>query len=437
MKLKIMGIWVSLLFMMSTANAVCVQNDITPESTVYGSWSSDCESALRPGSYAQYYTFTLAGTETIEIDLESLSDTYMYLLDNSGIMIEYNDDNGVDLNSRIIRELPAGTYTIEATTFDPAVVDSFNLTLSTVTSTNLSFNGIVEGTVDLPAEILTRLSSCTFWDCPSASISADIYLEDGTLYQENLYASVDYNDVTRGYEYQLNVGAVSSTSINVMVNVYFFWYTENSLFTGETLRSRSLALNYSFGADWSIGGTGSDADYVMEDCTYAVQRPASVDLTSTPPVLGIDLSNYIVPEVSGAKMVVNHVPVGTSLTFIAHDTKQCDISLDLASGENGPSTMILDNLMDGTEYGLTLSVRDDSGYTFYRLNDNDGEFTNGGVFLEDTVLTYVTDEDGVDQLTYIFDKTLLPTPEDITISKPENLNLGNPVLVPTIYLLLM
>ena len=70
----------------------------------------------------------------MQIDLVSATDTYLYLLQGTstdGEAITDDDDGGSGRNSRIARFLPAGTYTIEATTYDSHATGSFTLTLHT------------------------------------------------------------------------------------------------------------------------------------------------------------------------------------------------------------------------------------------------------------------------------------------------------------------
>ncbi len=80
-------------------------------------WSHfGCESDFRPDRSSQRYRFKVAQTTRLRIDLTSdLADSYVYLLDDAGALLESDDDGGVGLNSRIIRVLGAGTYTIETT----------------------------------------------------------------------------------------------------------------------------------------------------------------------------------------------------------------------------------------------------------------------------------------------------------------------------------
>ena len=80
-------------------------------------WSHfGCESSFRPDRSSQRYRFELVGTTRVQIDLTSnLADPYVYLLDAAGVLLESDDDGGVGFNSRIVRLLGAGAYTIEAT----------------------------------------------------------------------------------------------------------------------------------------------------------------------------------------------------------------------------------------------------------------------------------------------------------------------------------
>ena len=106
-----------------------------------GAWSDKCVSELRQGSYAKHYIFTLAQTSEITIELISDTytevDTYLYLISGdvpTGEVLDENDDiyDGEDLSStdsRIKRNLPAGTYTIEATTNRKGEIGIFYLNI--------------------------------------------------------------------------------------------------------------------------------------------------------------------------------------------------------------------------------------------------------------------------------------------------------------------
>ena len=100
-----------------------------------GSWVSDCASSTREGSYAQFFGFSLSEKTSVTIGLKSDSaDTVLNLIEGTGsdgALIESNDDaESGNTNSRISRDLEAGSYTIEATTFDAGITGSFTLTVT-------------------------------------------------------------------------------------------------------------------------------------------------------------------------------------------------------------------------------------------------------------------------------------------------------------------
>ena len=94
-----------------------------------GNWSRGCGSSRRGGGYyARQYRFVVGAESDVRIDVESSTvDTYLYLLDSRGRVVEQDDDGGSGRNSRIARRLGAGTYTVEATTYSPGETGSFTL----------------------------------------------------------------------------------------------------------------------------------------------------------------------------------------------------------------------------------------------------------------------------------------------------------------------
>ena len=98
-----------------------------------GSWSSACDSTHRTGRYARFYTFSVSETSDVRIDLTSSVDTYLFLLSGSGkngtVLADNDDISGSNRNSRIERELSAGDYTVEATTYNSGNTGNFTLTI--------------------------------------------------------------------------------------------------------------------------------------------------------------------------------------------------------------------------------------------------------------------------------------------------------------------
>ena len=112
----------------------CVET-IGVDGIVSGSWNGECVSGSRSGSYANYYTFTLAENSEVAITLESSVDTYLYLRQGAGrdgSVLYENDDIllGSDTNSRLSVTLQPGDYTIEATTYYAQTSGDFTLTIA-------------------------------------------------------------------------------------------------------------------------------------------------------------------------------------------------------------------------------------------------------------------------------------------------------------------
>ncbi len=117
----------------SWAQANCVE--ALTAGVVEGEWTAECDSQNRDSTYARFYTFTLSDESEVTIDLESETDPYLFLLDDSDAIVAENDDINTpdrNYNSRIAMMLSAGDYTIEATTYSAGVTGSFTLAVTAV-----------------------------------------------------------------------------------------------------------------------------------------------------------------------------------------------------------------------------------------------------------------------------------------------------------------
>jgi hypothetical protein len=97
-------------------------------------WGGACTSWFKgPSYYGRRYDFTLSQNTYVNIDVESpgskglFFDTELFL---TGFVWEQDDDSGTGTNSRIRRWLPAGNYTIEATSFNMFDSGDFKVTLT-------------------------------------------------------------------------------------------------------------------------------------------------------------------------------------------------------------------------------------------------------------------------------------------------------------------
>ena len=137
------------------ALAQCISS-IGLDSRVSGSWVSSCTSTHSAGHYAKYYTLTLSSSKEVTIDLESLTDPFLRLLDGAGTagtVLATNDDISFDnKNSRITTVLSAGTYTIEATTYQAERTGDFVISVSDECFNSIALNTDVSG---------SWVSSCT------------------------------------------------------------------------------------------------------------------------------------------------------------------------------------------------------------------------------------------------------------------------------------
>lgn len=115
--------------------ATCTFNSLTPGQTTTSQWENSCTSSHRGAAYyAGYYTFTLNAPAEVNIGLDSSQqDTYLYLLEGEGKqgnVLAFNDDSAGTSNSRIVRTLAAGTYTLEATTYHTARTGAFSINVA-------------------------------------------------------------------------------------------------------------------------------------------------------------------------------------------------------------------------------------------------------------------------------------------------------------------
>ena len=97
------------------------------DKSVNGNWSNsggrNANAAGNPN-----YKLTLTSSANVEINLTSSVDTYLYLKNSAGSVIAYDDDGGSGYNSKIVRSLSAGTYTVVAATYSSGRSGSFTLT---------------------------------------------------------------------------------------------------------------------------------------------------------------------------------------------------------------------------------------------------------------------------------------------------------------------
>ena len=148
----------------------------------FGDWIPECASAKRGDNYAaQYYRLTLDQESRVTLDLRSsAAGTHLYLWGGinrqSGTPLA--EDSGISwgrsgFSSRIERTLPAGAYTVEATTFAELDDGQFTLTVG----------GLGGSTPDAVSDINVTHNGSSLavsWTAPSLAASYDV-----TYYNRN------------------------------------------------------------------------------------------------------------------------------------------------------------------------------------------------------------------------------------------------------------
>ena len=147
----------------------CV-NTITADGPIGGQWSAACQSGALERGFAQYYTFTLPEPAQVTIALESSVDPYLFLRAGearSGSFLYENDDiESGNTNSHLTASLPAGTYTIEATTYNTREAGPFTLTF-------IGFGTVASGTDPCAGAITEDGSTSGSWAAGCQSSVSD------------------------------------------------------------------------------------------------------------------------------------------------------------------------------------------------------------------------------------------------------------------------
>ena len=236
--------------------------ELTTDGATSGQWSGDCQSLASERGYSQYYTFTLEETTQVTIDLQSTTDPYLFLRPGetrSGDFLYENDDieAGVNTNSRITATLTAGTYTIEATTYDAGETGSFTLTMS-------GLGG--EGTGD--AE--TTPDGC------GATITAD-----GTItgtWADDCESQVPDRGFARYYSFTLAQQSEVAIDLTSDVDTYLYLRSGNTR-TGAALHENDDIASGGVNLNSQISQTLAAATYTIEAATYDDDETGSFTLT--------------------------------------------------------------------------------------------------------------------------------------------------------------
>jgi len=140
----------------------------------------DGPSRIFPTAFADDYTFIATAGNLVVIDLTSSEfDTYLWLYDSSGNLLEENDDYDDTSRSLIIYEIPLdGTYTIEVTSYSEGETGQYQISLLEGTDifpdrsvTAITYGDTLEGSLTV-TDGVSRLETGNFADDYTFSGSA-------------------------------------------------------------------------------------------------------------------------------------------------------------------------------------------------------------------------------------------------------------------------
>ena len=319
---------------------------VTTQNIFNGTWVQDCPSANRNDRYAHFVTFTLAQRETVRIDLTSSQDPFLFLLSgagSTGSVITSNDDFS-GRNSRITRNLAAGTYTIEATTYSRGT-GTFSLTVqipraptptgltaasSTGSSITLSWNPVVNAEAYKLERSFNGTTGWTNADSGSGDIGGTSYTVNGlscnTTYHFRVSARGD------GSPYSVSFGSPSTGSVSRATQscTQAFNFTPSPLALGGT------------SGDWIIPPAVSavyvDVDFAAGSATTASPGNIQVQLLNA---AGTIRRTLVIDGEGDSGRLLNAAPgnivrIKVDEDFFHPSYPRVDLTFHSGSGTSGP-----------------------------------------------------------------------------------------------------
>ena len=324
---------------------------VSGTTTHTGSWTSDCDSVNRNGKYAKFISFSIGQASNVQIDLVSNTDPYLILLSGAGKngpVLEQDDDGGDGTNSQITRQLSAGTYTIEATTYSSQATGNFTLTITGPGT--LSAPAAPQG---LSSSSITRTGTRLSW---TSMTGADRYRVQRSLAGQNRWTTLSSSIVTHGYS---AAGLTCGTSYDFQVAAYgngtTFLSTWGPWSSSETVSTRDCNRLPAFGLSSYNFSVSEAATLNSQAGTVSATDPDTGDTLSFTITTGNNAGHFAVNSSTGAITVagtLNHsaTPSYTLTVQVSDgnggtDTATVNISVTVSASAFGfiPSPMGLGN----------------------------------------------------------------------------------------------
>ena len=355
------------------------------------------------------YTFTTSINNESNVSMD-LSLAFSAILDGYEIDTFYQigvdaqdvDDHSIDGDEKLVTGWsPSSNYV----TFSTTIIDF--------------------GTLDVDAYLVgAKLLTGTLTPPESFPLSSDypvynditLHLESNNNFDFQFLRLLDFDgystlNANGAYDYQILIpqdiqGKIAENKLSVIM------YFNGSDYTAGVFQN--VTAFYDFGDNQQL----DDTDHIFEGLCPTDVQPLSLDFSTILPVLDINTSNYVFPVTYKAELTLT-LPEGASNPYMAASDRSCEYYASSSSGSStdngdGTFTLVSYDIREGHEYGFIVDYTG-ADYTWYQylLNDDDGDFTSGGTFLD----TYVLDE-----FTWkpVFDKTYTATANDVVFSLGES-----------------
>ncbi len=222
--------------------------------------------------------------------------------------------------------------------------------------------------------------------------------------------------------------------------LYFSIYLWSTNYLGGAERYKVTYKNaYNFGINKAVGGNGENFDHLNVPCeAFYNAKPLIVDYTDELPVIDINLSNFE-PISSHAAITIIPIPPeveNLTLSLVDMSCPNEPVYTPFIFNEpmrDGWYMNTYDALFEGHEYALVADYTVFGEHVTYVANDNDNNFTNGGVYLDE--MKWIENPNGSGN--QVLDTAYIPGGEDIRNISPFEFIVPNKSASPSVIMYLL
>ena len=353
---------------------------------------------LAPTTDVDFFRFTLSGSTAITAQASSSFDSLGTLYDANCTQIAEDDDGASNLDFRLQRTLPAGTYYLRMASFNGASGGSYQVALSGVatgddhgnscaTATGVSvgstFGGSLSPTTDVDFFRFTLGGTTTVTATASSSFDSL-----GTLYDAGCNPVAEDDDGAGNLDFRLQRTLSAGT-----------WYLRVASYNGAS--GGSYSINLSGSTQSNVSATVRINNYLLYPVTVRANGTllgtASANTTTLFPYTGVATVtvswDLIRPVISGTSIAVGDT-MGADFSPVVFTQGATEgFNVDNVLGSNSYFVPVIDNLtgstlLMGVNMGLTAQnlcyctvggFQGNIAFGYYRLysNSNVRAYRNG------------------------------------------------------------